>query len=108
MSTLGGLSATEIKRRGAHYTPPELAKFLANRVAARVESNIPLRILDPACGDGQLLEAIAIELPTAIRCHTTLFGMENSPGALQDAEDRLSSDPTFPRFELLHADFLDW
>src|SRR5262249_51967491 len=41
------------------YTPPELAGFLARRGAAHLPPGKRLRILDPACGDGELLLAAA-------------------------------------------------
>jgi len=41
---------TTQKRHGRHYTPPELAGFLARRGAAYLPAGKKLRILDPACG----------------------------------------------------------
>jgi type I restriction-modification system DNA methylase subunit len=46
---------TTQRRHGRHYTPPELAGFLARRGAARIPAGRKLRVLDPACGDGELL-----------------------------------------------------
>jgi adenine-specific DNA-methyltransferase len=54
-----------VKRHGKHYTPALLAAFLAERVVsqlriqrARNAQSGGLRILDPACGDGELLFAV--------------------------------------------------
>ncbi|MEV5649455.1 N-6 DNA methylase [Nocardia sp. NPDC052254] len=47
------------KRHGRHYTPPALAEFLAERTLAHVRPGAELSILDPACGDGELLLAVA-------------------------------------------------
>ncbi|MDQ3402792.1 MAG: SAM-dependent methyltransferase, partial [Actinomycetota bacterium] len=52
------------KRSGAHYTPVGLAGFLADRVL-RVVGGRPVRVLDPACGDGELLAAIGRGHPGA-------------------------------------------
>ncbi|MBF6330345.1 Eco57I restriction-modification methylase domain-containing protein [Nocardia transvalensis] len=48
------------KRHGRHYTPQRLARFLAERLFEHVMppgDTGELRILDPACGDGELLVA---------------------------------------------------
>ncbi|WP_280480903.1 Eco57I restriction-modification methylase domain-containing protein [Nocardia cyriacigeorgica] len=51
-------SPAEIKRHGKHYTPTDLARFLAERVVEHLDrARGELRILDPACGDGELLFA---------------------------------------------------
>ena len=50
------------KRHGKHYTPALLAEFLAQQVvsqlATQLDGRVSLRILDPACGDGELLFAV--------------------------------------------------
>ncbi|MXX41341.1 MAG: N-6 DNA methylase, partial [Gemmatimonadetes bacterium] len=52
---------TKQKATGSHYTPPELAHFLAKRLVSEADfRQLPeLRVLDPACGDGELLVALA-------------------------------------------------
>jgi tRNA1(Val) A37 N6-methylase TrmN6 len=108
MATKGRLSTKQIKERGAHYTPPELARFLAVNVASYLPRASSYRILDPACGDGELLEALALHLPPDVRRTSTFFGMENDEHALADTQHRLSSLPDPPRLELIHANFLAW
>lgn len=54
--------AQERKRHGRHYTPPELARFLARRALRHAPRAEELRVLDPACGDGELLLAVHREL----------------------------------------------
>jgi adenine-specific DNA-methyltransferase len=47
------------KRHGKHYTPTLLAEFLADRLLANLDPRrLHLRVLDPACGDGELLFAV--------------------------------------------------
>lgn len=47
------------KRHGRHYTPMRLAEFLAERMLAHLRPGPEISILDPACGDGELLLAVA-------------------------------------------------
>ncbi|MEV0686805.1 N-6 DNA methylase [Nocardia sp. NPDC050378] len=54
--------AQERKRHGRHYTPPELARFLARRALLYAPCGAELRVLDPACGDGELLLAVHREM----------------------------------------------
>ncbi len=93
---------------GMHYTPPLLAEFVADRLAqeARHSSKDPRRILDPACGDGALLEALLRSLQDAgMHRDCEVVGVEADRRALSDAQHRLSD------FEQVHcnlivADFL--
>ncbi|WP_228791595.1 Eco57I restriction-modification methylase domain-containing protein [Nocardia puris] len=55
-------TARERKRHGRHYTPPALARFLAQRVLTHAARGATLRVLDPACGDGELLLAVHREV----------------------------------------------
>lgn len=71
------------KRHGVHYTPVALASFLAERVA-RQTGERPLRVLDPACGDGELLAAFAKLVPDA-----DLVGYDLDTDAVDAARARL-------------------
>ena len=84
---------TTQKRHGRHYTPPELAGFLARRGAARIPAGKKLRILDPACGDGELLLSAAGE--AAQRGHEVieLAGLDLDPAAIGLARRRLAGVP---------------
>ena len=55
----------ERKRRGAWYTPPALAELLIEQVVAPALDEAaqrgwpgPVRVLDPACGDGRVPAAL--------------------------------------------------
>ncbi|MFI6165592.1 Eco57I restriction-modification methylase domain-containing protein [Nocardia sp. NPDC051052] len=91
----GAPAARDRKRHGRHYTPPELARFLAGRLLTHVprpRSGV-LRVLDPACGDGELLFALrdeaAIRLP-GVRVELT--GYDLDAAALAVARARTAGD----------------
>jgi len=69
---------TKRKATGAHFTPPDLARLVAERVAALIGGiKGPLRVRNPACGEGNLLRAINDALPREMRRRVTLVGIEN-------------------------------
>ncbi len=72
------MPVTRPKAKGAHFTPPDVARLVAEGVAALVRDlKGPVRVLDPACGDGNLLCAINEALPREMRRRVTLIGIEN-------------------------------
>lgn len=83
--------ASAIKANGVHYTPPDLAGFLATVTAddSNLEHN-EIRVLDPACGDGGLLAAFAAAVPLKTRRRLVLLGFETDADALIAAEEKLA------------------
>jgi len=87
------------KRHGVHYTPPELARFLADRVVQALRPGLdlvgePIRVLDPACGDGALLAAAGARLRAAGHRGIELVGLDRDPAAVAAARRRLAAtDP---------------
>src|SRR6478735_6551639 len=57
-------AATNRKLLGAWYTPPELVDVVVDNILAtfRPARGRPVRVLDPACGDGRFLFAVAERL----------------------------------------------
>lgn len=83
--------AAEVKRHGKHYTPAGLADFLAQRVLAHVRPDADLRVLDPACGDGELLLAVHRAVAASGRdVRLTLVGYDLDHDAVAVAEERAS------------------
>ncbi len=88
--------AAAVKRHGKHYTPALLAVFLAERVVEQLrvqpDLSVPpghLRILDPACGDGELLLAIqrvAAQILPGVS--VSLVGYDLDPDAITVARER--------------------
>jgi hypothetical protein len=96
------------KAAGASYTPPGLARFVADRIVAALPPppGRPLRVLDPAAGDGALLLALGEALRAAGRDRFVLHAVEQDADAAARAEARLRA--AFPgcRVEVRHGDFL--
>src|SRR5262249_46821133 len=87
LTDLGGRVQDHAKKNGVHYTPPELAAFLADAMVKTLGPQTgALHILDPACGEGSLLFAFAQALPARARGRLTLEGYETDAAALAGAQ----------------------
>jgi len=86
------MKVDQVKANGVHYTPPELAKFLADAVAKRLSAGTnAIEILDPACGDGALLFAFSQAVPSRLRKRVILNGYETDGDALRQAGGLLAN-----------------
>jgi hypothetical protein len=92
------------KRHGVHYTPSDLAGFVARRVLAHLGGTEPV-ILDPACGDGELLLAVAVEAAQRDLPAPHLVGIDRDEDAVTIARDRLQEVPS-ANLTLRSGDFL--
>jgi adenine-specific DNA-methyltransferase len=103
MSTL--TNADLQKRHGRHYTPERLADFLAERLIQNLGDLDHVRVLDPACGDGELLLAVS---RVASRLGKTfsleLVGFDLDADAIRVAVSRAAAMGVSVAFEC--ADFL--
>jgi adenine-specific DNA-methyltransferase len=90
-----------------HFTPQALADFLARRIVDALRPYRPktLEVLDPSCGEGELLRAFIEAVPVEDRARVKLVGIENDANALSATRARLQAERA--NYELLHADFLD-
>ena len=97
------------KFSGSTYTPVELATFVADQIVkvAILPSIGKIRILDPACGDGALLDALIKRLPPAARMHVEAVGYDTDPEAIRIGTLRLRQD--FPNLDvhIEQKDFLE-
>ncbi|MGK8525090.1 Eco57I restriction-modification methylase domain-containing protein [Nocardia asteroides] len=99
--------ARDRKRHGRHYTPPVLARFLAQRLLRHVEPSEAgvLRVLDPACGDGELLFAVRHEAASRFPgTRLVLTGYDLDARALAVARER--AGPAGIAAHWREADFL--
>lgn len=96
------------KSSGATYTPEDFAAFLADQMvnAADLPKSGKIRILDPACGDGALLDALIARLPDQFRKRIEAVGYDTNPSAIAIASQRLCKD--FPGLNVIleQKDFL--
>lgn len=98
--------AADRKRHGKHYTPETLARFLAERIATHLpEAPERLVVLDPACGDGELLlaahEVFGAKFPGI---PVELHGFDLDASAIAVAERRAAEKGI--TLHLHEADFL--
>ena len=94
---------SERRRLGAWYTPPSLVAAVTN---AALDQGRPLRIIDPACGDGRFLAAVRDELRRRSGIGSgalELVGVDLDPVALDLARRHLGDGA-----RLVHADALEF
>jgi adenine-specific DNA-methyltransferase len=102
---------TTQKANGAHFTPSKLARFVAKRIINSIPAEFfnareTIRVLDPSCGDGELLLAFAEMLPPEHLRKIALIGIESDEQSLAIAKQRLMQSAV-ESFELEKADFLE-
>lgn len=97
-------TVSKVKKIGATFTPKDLAMFLATKLItlAKTEGKTNLSVLDPACGDGSLLDAISEVGGELI---SSLVGYDTNKGYIEKARFLLASQNS--RLELLCRDFLN-
>ena len=84
-------SISKTKRTGATFTPPLLAVYLAEQILRFApKSEGALNILDPACGDGELLVAVGKLLSLAGRSFT-LYGYDINLDYVATCRERLKT-----------------
>jgi len=91
---------TAQKLRGGFYTDPDIATFLVKWVLERK----PKSVLEPSCGDGAFLEAIAGEKCSSLR---RMFACELDSEESAKARERVSSTNKLS-VEINDGDFLKW
>ena len=100
------------KSEGATYTPPGLARFVAEKMVGVWKggmSDQPVRILDPAAGDGELLIALLNSLRARYSSlPIEVIGFEPNIAALETAQERLSRSFVEISLRLAPTDFLGY
>jgi adenine-specific DNA-methyltransferase len=97
------------KYDGVTYTPKVFASFVAEQMlrAAELPGSGRIRVLDPACGDGALLDALIKKIPHAFRNRVEVVGYDTDPVAIRTASQRLRLDYPDLDVRLEQKDFLE-
>ena len=98
------------KADGATYTPQLLADFVASQIVLHTSVTTddgPVRVLDPAVGDGELLLSLLRQIDESMLPRVEVHGFDTNADALDLAAARLSE--AFPNVTLRfsHESFLD-
>lgn len=89
------------KAAGATYTPKVLADFVATQIVKALDQgDQPTRILDPALGNGVLVESLLAQMQTGNGSSVEVHGFETDQAALREATDRIHQ-----RFPNVSVDF---
>jgi len=97
------ITKEQIKHTGATFTPKELADYLSVKILTYLGTG-KIKILDPACGEGELLVSIAEKLSN-FDIEFSLTGFDASYHYLNLAKDRMLRFGS-GNIELVHGDFL--
>lgn len=98
------ITKEQIKNTGAIFTPRELSVFLAEKIYNYAKSE-KTKILDPACGDGELLIALG-EVLKEKKIDFTLTGYDTNVLYLSIAKERLHCFEN-EKIKLVNEDFLE-
>lgn len=91
------------KASGAHYTPIDLADFVARHICSKLEKKTSNIILDPAVGDGELLASLA----KIVTGKAKFYGYDVDQAAIDEATLRLQSLSPAIDLQLEKKDFLN-
>jgi len=95
----------QIKSTGATFTPQGLANFLAIEITKYIDSSHTLSVLDPSCGEGELLLAIKRVLDDR-NLEYSLSGFDTNQSYLDVANSRFELLDS-SRVILKQGDFLE-
>jgi len=99
------------KASGATYTPKALADFVADGILQTATGTLkhrPIKILDPATGDGELLISLLEKLHDACLGPIEVHGFETDGTALANAQTRINRRFPDVSVHLKRRNFLDF
>jgi len=107
---IGHLDIKDRKFAGAHYTPNNLAKFVASQIFESISTKIlnkNIRILDPAIGDGELILSLIDIFKTNNISNFEVFGFDTDYNALDFAKSRINQFYPEIKINLRNLDFIE-
>ena len=110
-SPLGHAPLEQRKVTGAHYTPEPLARFVANKIVeaiSNIRPDAPLAALDPACGDGQLIDELIQVLHARGSRRLSIVGFDTDKAAIEAATRRLRHAFPDVALDIRLGDFLEF
>lgn len=107
---IGYGSLSDRKSTGSHYTPTKLSDFVATQLINSYDfDNNNVRIIDPAIGDGELLESLVnvlTERKSSLKIYAFGFDIDNN--AIDTAQKRLTNLNANIPLKLSLDDFLNY
>ena len=110
-TTLRFAGVAKEKAGGSTYTPKILSDFVALRITEIFDESPvgpPLRILDPAVGDGELLLSLLEQLLDRMELNLKVYGFETDQKALNIAAGRLKQHFPTVALHFRLQNFLDF
>ncbi len=101
------------KDTGSHYTPASLAGFVTTQILNEYESKTnnkdqPLRIIDPAVGDGELLYNLIKTAQERGFNNLEVFGFDINHDAVETTKKTIKEKFPTVYLDIKKSDFLDW
>lgn len=95
----------QIKHTGATFTPIGMAEYLAGKLVKQINLNGSINVLDPACGEGELLLAMSKAL-CEHKCEFSITGYDSNEAYLSTSKKRLHGSGA-SQYSFLLGDFLE-
>lgn len=107
MASPAAMTKRERKATGSHYTPPQLAEFIAQQAVEAWAGTYQPSVLDPAAGDGALLEALIQSLQDHGVRPSIIAGFDTDGASVQALHRRLATSSPSSNVDCRHGDFLE-
>lgn len=103
------VSLLEAKETGSHYTSNDLSHFMADRLKQvflkyKFNEKENLTLIDPSCGDGELLKAAATLFEEN---NVKLLGVDTDANAIQSASNYFGEDSNVSLFKRDYLELFD-
>ncbi len=103
-----GVLISNKKKTGAHFTPRDLACYVAKNIIKELNFDYKktVNVLDPSCGDGELLVAFISEVPKKYINQLVIYGIESDLRSIEKAKKRIKVF-SIRNYNFYNTDFLN-